>query len=74
MMKYWLQDGKVLASRWVNSGPEMLPEKLQKVFEKKHSKKTGCVDKTVACSLSFVVKHGRVYIFLLNICLFDVYI
>ena len=34
MVKYWTSDGeilapKVLASRYVNSGPEMLPEKLE---------------------------------------------
>jgi hypothetical protein len=34
MVKYWLLDDEVLASRLVNSGPEMLPEKLGTVFER----------------------------------------
>ena len=48
MVKYWLPDGKVLASGWVNSGPEMLPEKLGTVLEK-IKQTAGFVDKTVAC-------------------------
>ena len=28
MVTYWPLDGKVLASEWVNSGPEMLKEEL----------------------------------------------
>jgi hypothetical protein len=42
-------DGVVLASGWVNSGPEMLPEKLGAVLEKKIKKMAGCVDFTEAC-------------------------
>ena len=34
MVKYWFPDGKVMASGWVNLGPEMLPEKLGTVFER----------------------------------------
>jgi hypothetical protein len=45
MLKYWLTDGKVLASGWVNSGPEILP----KSFGEKKQKTAGCIDKTVAC-------------------------
>ena len=45
MGKDWHPDGKVLASGWVNSGPEMLPEKLWG----KIKQMAGCVDKTVAC-------------------------
>ena len=47
MVKYWLPDGKVLASGWVNSGLEMLTEKLGTVLRK--NKTAGCIDKTVAC-------------------------
>ena len=41
MVMYWLPDGKVLASGWVNFGPEMLQSKLGTVL-------AGCIDKTVA--------------------------
>ena len=34
MVKYWLPDGKVLASGWVNSGLEILPEKSGTVLGK----------------------------------------
>ena len=39
MVKYWLRDGKLLASGWVNSGPEMLPEKFGTVLEKNKKQK-----------------------------------
>ena len=32
MVKYWLMDGEVMATRWVNTGPEMPLEKLETVF------------------------------------------
>ena len=48
-MKYWLPAGKLLASRWVNYGPEMLPEKLVTVLEERKKPTAGCIDKTVAC-------------------------
>jgi hypothetical protein len=55
MVKYWTSDGVLLApgwylaSGWVNSGPEMLPEKLGAVLEKNIKQTTGCVDLTEAC-------------------------
>ena len=48
MVKYWIPDGKVLASGLVNSGLERLPEKSGTVWEK-INQMAGCVDKTEAC-------------------------
>ena len=44
MVKYWLPYCDVLASGWVNSGPEILPEKLGTVLEKNITT-AGFVDK-----------------------------
>ena len=39
MVEYWTPDGEVLAPGWVNSGLEMLPDKLGPVLEKKINKR-----------------------------------
>jgi hypothetical protein len=36
MVNYWTLDGEIQASGWVKSVPEMLPEKLGTVLERKN--------------------------------------
>ena len=52
MVKYWTLDGEVLAPGWVNSGPEMLLEKLGTVLEKNKTNGWFCRQN---CSLSEVL-------------------
>ena len=52
MVNYWLPEG----TGWVNSVPEILPEKFGTVSEK-IKQTAGCIDKTVACQ-KFLIFGG----------------